>query len=317
MTESKKLAMMERNIVSAVEQRVEKLTKSGKLHLPKNYSAENALKAAWLVLQETMDKNGKPVLQTCSNSSIANALLKMIIMGLNPIKKQCDFIAYGKKLVCQPEYFGNIALAKRKANVKEVYPQVIYKGDEFEYEINKGVVKIIKHKQSFESRAKAEYLGGYCIVEFNDERPDHVEIMTMDEIEQAWKQGQNYKNIGDYKKGTGTHGKFTEQMIKKTVTNRACKRFINSSDDSDLFIDAYNEADSIRVEQEVQQEIEENANTETIDIDDYEEIEAEEIEAEESQPEPESQEESPSPEEEDKPQGQPKQEQMAMEGPGF
>ena len=51
------LAMMERDIVDAVGKRVEKLTKSGKLHLPRNYSAENALKAAWLVLQETSIAN--------------------------------------------------------------------------------------------------------------------------------------------------------------------------------------------------------------------------------------------------------------------
>jgi recombination protein RecT len=291
---SNKAEMMERSIVSAVEDKVQTLTQKGELHLPKNYSAPNALKAAWLVLQDTVDREKKPVLEVCNNSSIANALFRMIIMGLNPIKKQCDFIAYGKKLVCQPEYFGNIAMAKRKANVKDVYPHVIYADDEFEYEIqSKGNIVIKKHKQDFRSRVEAKYLGGYSIVEFNDDRPDYVEIMTMKEIEAAWKQGQNYRNEGDYEKGTGTHGKFTEEMIKKTTTNRACKRFINSSDDSDLVIEAYNAASMIRAEHEAQEEIDENANSEVFDVEPEEE----------QQPETE--------------QEQSKYEQQKLEGPGF
>lgn len=260
-----KLAILKKDIVDAVENKVENLIKNGELHLPPNYSAPNALKAAWLELQDTKDKNGNNVLDACNQNSIANSLFKMIIMGLNPLKKQCDFIAYGKKLVCQPEYTGNIALCKRKAGAKEVYPHVIYKEDEFEYEIDShGIVTITKHKQIFQSRVKANYAGGYCVIQWKDDKPDHVEIMTMDEIEAAWKQGNLYS--GGYEKGNGTHGKFTEEMIKKTVSNRATKRFIRSSDDSDLFEEAYNSANDVREEYEVEKEIEENANSKTIDI---------------------------------------------------
>jgi recombination protein RecT len=304
MSNNKEKAIAKRTIVDAVEDKVQKLAQKGELHLPKNYSAPNALKAAWLILQETTDKTGRPVLEVCDNNSIANALFRMIIMGLNPIKKQCDFIAYGKKLVCQPEYFGNIALVKRKAGAKEVYPHVIYESDEFEYEIEKGITRITKHKQAFQSRVNAKYIGGYCVIEWNDDRPDHAEIMTMNEIEAAWKQGQNYKNVGDYENGTGTHGKFTEEMIKKSVTNRACKRFINSSDDSDL-IEAYNEASMARTEHDVQEEIEENANSEVIDI-------------ETEEPEPQSEPElktKPEYHEESAPEQKP--EQQKLEGPGF
>ena len=275
------LAIMKRDIVDAVEEKVEKLTQKGELHLPEKYSAPNALKAAWLVLQDTKDKSKQPVLSACSKNSIANSLFYMVMMGLNPQKKQCDFIAYGKKLTCQPEYTGNISLAKRKANAKEVYPHAIYKGDEFEYEVVNGRTKITKpHKTSLENKLKGEYLGGYCVIEWNDDRPDHVEVMTIDEIEAAWKQGPNYS--GGYEKGNGTHGKFTEEMIKKTVVNRATKRFIRSSDDSDLFIKAYNQSDTVQAEQEVKEEIEENANSQVLDID-YEETE----EGPAPQPEPE------------------------------
>ena len=264
---SNNLAILKRDIVDAVEDKVQKLMKNGELHLPRNYSAPNALKAAWLVLQDTKDKGGKPVLKSCTQDSIANSLFYMIMMGLNPQKKQCDFIAYGPKLTCQPEYTGNIALCKRKAGAKEVHPHVIYKEDEFEYDIDShGIITIIKHKQSFQNRVNADYIGGYCVIEWEDDRQDHVEIMTMDEIESAWKQGPMYNSSGDYKKNKGTHGKFTEEMIKKSTSNRATKRFIRSSDDSDLFLEAYNNESMARTENKVHDEIDENANSQSLDI---------------------------------------------------
>lgn len=297
-------------IVDRVQDRVEQMTAEGELHLPENYSPENALKSAWLILQDVKTRNKKPVLQACNKSSIANALLKMVTMGLNPAKNQCYFIPYGSNLVCQPSYFGSIKVAKQAADVKEVYPQCIYEGDEIETEIVRGTEKIIKHKRKFQNKVTGEVVGAYCIVEFENDRPDHTEIMTIDQIKQAWKQGQTYKENGN-----GTHQKFTEEMAKKTVINRACKRAINSSDDSNLMIDAYNEPGEVQTEQEVKAEIEENANSEVIDIDTAEEPDPKQ----ETEPEPEQEPEQEQETEEDTEEKQP--EQMAMsgteEGPGF
>lgn len=293
---------MRNEIVDKVQDRVEKMTQEGELHLPENYSPENALKSAWLILQDTKTKDKKPVLSACNKSSIANSLLKMIVMGLNPEKEQCYFIPYGNKLICQPSYFGNLKIAKSAANVKEVYPQAIYKGDELETEIVRGVEKINKHKRKFQNKLNGEVVGAYAVMEFNDDRPDHTEIMTIDQIKQAWKQGQTYKENGN-----GTHQKFTEEMAKKTVINRACKRAINSSDDSNLMIDAFNEPGNIKAEEKAKEEIEKNANSQTIDINDYEEPDQKE-----EKPEPQSEPE-PEPEPEPKKQVEKEQQQMRME----
>ena len=45
------------------------------LSFPKDYSVPNALNSAYLILQETVDNNKKPVLQSCSKQSIASSLL--------------------------------------------------------------------------------------------------------------------------------------------------------------------------------------------------------------------------------------------------
>ena len=115
----------QQNITEVVLKRVDQFKQSGELVLPKDYSAENALKSAYLLLQDTQTRDNKPVLEACSQNSIANALLKMVIMGLNPMKKQCDFIPYNGKLFCNPEYHGNIALAKRFGNLTDIHANVV------------------------------------------------------------------------------------------------------------------------------------------------------------------------------------------------
>jgi len=54
-------------------------------------------------------------------------------------------------------------------------------------------------------------------------------------------------------------------MAKKTVINRACKKFLNSSNDSNLTLDHFNHQDETIEEAKAQEEINENANSEVID----------------------------------------------------
>ncbi len=271
------LALIKKDTVDVVAQKVREFQEKRELHLPANYSAENAMKSAWLTLQSTVDKDGKPALEVCTKDSIANALLEMVVQGLNPAKKQCYFIVYGKKLVCMRSYFGTMAVTKQVARAKDIYAQVIYKGDEFEYEI-KGARKVVtKHVQKLENVANENVIAAYCVIEFDDGREPFSDIMTMDQIRKAWaksKMNPNDKN--------STHMQFTEEMAKKTVINRTCKKYINSSDDNNLMIEYFNRSEETLVEEEVAQEIAENANSEVIDI----EAEVTETTQEEPAPEP-------------------------------
>ena len=82
-------------MVDTVLSKIKDFEEAGELKLPTNYSAANALKSAWLILQETKDRNDKPALVVCTKESVANALLDMVVQGLSPMKKQCYFIVYG------------------------------------------------------------------------------------------------------------------------------------------------------------------------------------------------------------------------------
>ena len=160
--------------------------------------------------------------------------------------------ALWKKLTLMSSYMGTITLAKRYGNVKDVVANVIYEGDEFEFEVEAetGKKKIIKHKQSLKS-LDGNILGGYAVVTLND-GSNHVEVMSMKQIKASWEMG-NAK--GDSK----AHRNFPDDMAKKTIIGRACKRFINTSSDAVLLEDDEFESTG-HTEASVKQEIANNSN---------------------------------------------------------
>lgn len=227
------------NISEQVLSRIEQFQKDGSMILPKNYSVENHMKSAWLALQEVEDKEHHKALQICTKESIANSLLDMVLQGLSVSKKQGYFIIYGNKLIFQRSYFGTIALAKRAGGmVSEPVANVIYDGDDFQYEIDPKTAKvaIIKHSQKLENIDNSKIKGAYALVTLAD-GTTQVTIMSMQQIRAAWGQGATKGN-------SPAHKNFAEEMAKKTVIGRACKAIINSSDDAWLYDGKEDDADS-------------------------------------------------------------------------
>lgn len=268
--QSAELALIKKDVVDVVEGKIRDFVEKGELTVPPDYNVGNAMRAAWLKLQEITNKDGAPVLQSCTRDSIANALLTMAVYGLSPLKDQGYFIAYGKKLIWQNSYFGNIALWKRVTGA-EIDPiaNVVYEDDEFEYEINDGEYRILNHKQSLKNINPDKIVAAYAILTYPD-GTKKTTIMTIDEIHKAWAQGQTKGN-------SPAHKNFAAEMCKKTVINRACKLAIKSSNDSSLTaIKKTMKANEEDINEAIiEAEIEENANKEVLDIQDDNIIEAE------------------------------------------
>lgn len=228
--ETKAPAVIEKNIADLVLERINAFQEAGQLRLPQDYHAGNALKASFLILRETKDRNNKPVLESCTKESIAYALQKMIILGLSPIKKQCDFIAYGDQLQCSPEYSANEMLAKRYG-MKEIHKKEVYQDDDFEDGVDEsGRTIIIKHKPcSLDKRKKENIIGVYATVTMDD-GTSYSEVMTMEQVRDAWNQGAT-------KGQSPAHKNFPAEMAKKSVSNRITKGIIRSSDDASLFLE--------------------------------------------------------------------------------
>ena len=232
------------------------------LSFPDDYNVANSLMGAYLILKETEDKNHKPILESCSQASIANSLMDMATLGLSVQKKQGYFIAYGGKCQFQRSYFGNITIARR-FGLKDIHAEVIYEGDNFVYHIEDGNKILDKHEQSIMNIDNDKIIGAYAVVIMQD-GTKMLEVMNMKQIKQSWQQGYGYKE------GSGTHSKFADQMAKKTVINRALKQIINTH--GDVFVQEADERteDVDRMEQveaDVAYEIAENSNKEEFVID--------------------------------------------------
>jgi len=99
--------------IKAVQTRVSDLQKSKSIKFPPNYSPDNSLISAGLMIQGVKDRNGKSALEVCTKESITGALVNMVVQGLSVAKNQGYFIVYGNKLTFMRSYFGTIAAAKR------------------------------------------------------------------------------------------------------------------------------------------------------------------------------------------------------------
>ena len=224
---------------------------------PKDYNVVNSLTGAYLIMKETTDKNGKCILESCSQTSIANSLMDMATLGLNASKKQGYFIAYGGKCQFQKSYFGNITLARRNG-LKTINAEIIYDGDTFKYHIENGMKVIDVHEQDFMNIDNDKILGAYAVAVMDDGRKV-VEVMNINQLKKAWNQ-----RMGGLKEdASSTHMKFKDQMAKKTVINRLCKLIGNTSTDGNISeisdrLDEVAEVDVVA--EDVAYEIESNAN---------------------------------------------------------
>ncbi|WP_347099648.1 recombinase RecT [Staphylococcus ureilyticus] len=266
--------LQEKNVSDNVLNKVRVLEAQGNLELPKDYSPSNAMKQAWLKISQDSK------LMNCTDASKANALLDMVTQGLNPAKNQCYFIPYGNKMQSQRSYHGNVLMLKRDAGAIDVVAQVIYKGDSFKQELDSvGRIKSIKHEQDFFNINKDNIIGAYCTIVFDDDRENYIEVMTIDQIKQAWMQSAMIKDENALDKSK-THNNFREEMSKKTVINRAAKRYINTSTDGNLMRFAQ-ESEQRQRKEVLDAEVEENANKEELDFDNnFEDAQYTEVEQE-------------------------------------
>lgn len=247
------LAILQKDITDDVNGKLATLQKDG-LVLPPSYSPANALKSAFFAMTNSANGN---LLESCTKTSIANALLDMTIQGLSPSKTQCYFIPYGKEVKMTRSYFGTQAVLKRLSGVKDIWANVIYEGDKFAYENRNGRDYLVSHETALQNRDNP-IIGAYAvIVEESGDMP--ITVMTKKEIDASWSQGKTDR----------VQKKFPQEMAKRTVINRAAKAYVNTSDDSDILIEAINtttenEYEDDRIDKtgamDVEYEVQENAN---------------------------------------------------------
>ena len=210
--------VMPKNITDTVMNTVNNFVKNGQLVLPEGYNAGNALKSAFLVLQNTKDKNGRNFMEVCTKDSIARGLLDMVVQGLDVGQKQCYFIVRGNELTLMRSYFGSQAVLRRIDGIKDVWATIIYQDDEVEIDVVNGERVVTSHKTAFQNQ-DGPIVGAYAIIELDDGTKKYT-IMTKKEIDECWKKSSSTQHT--------VHKEFPQEMAKRTVINRACKNYVNT-----------------------------------------------------------------------------------------
>ncbi|MEQ9763238.1 RecT family recombinase [Streptococcus sp. ZJ151] len=216
--------LTQKQVTSNVSTRIGEMENEGLMIAP-NYSVSNALSSAYYALKNSSSGN---LLEKCTSESIYNALLDMVTQGLTPAKTQCYFVPYGNTVKLTRSYFGTMKVVKQLPEVKDIYAEVIYEGDDFKIKNENGRKVFVSHDTDWMNADNA-IIGAYCIIEKVDGE-NILTVMTKKEIDKSWAQAKT-KNV---------QNNFPQEMAKRTVINRAAKQFFNTSDDNDLFLDAVN-----------------------------------------------------------------------------
>lgn len=221
-----------KNMSDKINETMQKYIKDG-LQLPTNYNVNNAVLSGYLKIVQ--DEK----LSSCTPTSVQTALIQMAVLGLNPSKEQCYFVPYQGKLSLQLSYFGKQTAIKRIKGVIDVRADVIYKGTKYKLEVDDfGNDKVVVEEACpLEERSFTNIIGAWAKIILDKEiwgTEEYSCVMTMEQIEKAWNQGQ-------MKGKSPAHINFRDEMAKKTVINRCVKNYVNSRDDQDIVIQTIRE----------------------------------------------------------------------------
>lgn len=202
---------------------------NNQLDFPKGYPVGNAIKSAWVQLSD-------PKFQGCTQQSVANALINMCTLGLNPSRNQCYFIKMGNNLVMLPSYFGKVTALKRIDGVIDVVADVLYEDTDYDLSVNEFGLEEIKITKPcpLQNRKQDKIVGAWACIYLEKGKfmyDKYYTIMTIEDIRNVWGMGSS----GGKSKA---HTNFTNEMAKKSVINRCIKMFVNTLTDDRYFVDA-------------------------------------------------------------------------------
>ena len=173
-------------------------------------------------------------LQQCEPHTVLLAVLQACQLGLSLNKtlghayiiprkngyltKQTGHNVY--EATFQTGYKGLIHMARKgNENAHSIKAVLVYRQEvaEGRFEMNEGAAATLHHQPSLERLPLEDYVGAYSIVEFKDGSKTDFEWMPRADIEKA-------RAVSAVESEEGPWTKWPEEMIRKTVMRRHCKR---------------------------------------------------------------------------------------------
>ncbi|AHG24369.1 RecT-like DNA pairing protein [Mycobacterium phage MichelleMyBell] len=173
--------------------------------LPAHMNPDRMARIAVTVLRQT------PALTRCSPESFLGALMTASQLGLEPGPLgESYFVPFGREVTFVPGYRGLIKLARNSGLLVDIWAEIVYENDEFEYTL--GLHRDLKHVPAGGDRGKPVYV--YAAAQLKDGGTPFV-VMTVAEVEAIRKRSKAGKN-GPWVTDWGP-------MAKKTAVKQLAK----------------------------------------------------------------------------------------------
>ena len=182
--------------------------------MPKHMSSERMFQLAMSCYNQT------PKLNQCSPQSVLSCLMKCSALGLEPSAVDGLGRAYilpfynkntgGYEATFLIGYKGEIDLARRSGQIKDISARVVREGDEFEYEY--GLTECLRHVPSTEPVDGRPVTHVYMVAHFKD-GGHYIDVMSREEVDEVRKRSKSPNN--------GPWQTDWCAMARKTVIRRA------------------------------------------------------------------------------------------------
>lgn len=161
------------------------------------------------------------LLQSCTTSSIQNAVINIASLGLtlNPANQYAYIVPRQVNKTWQAcldvSYKGLIKLSSDSGNIQWAKAVIVYETDEFEMQ---GIEQMPIHKYDPFRKDRGKIVGGYCAAKLKDDSY-LIDTMPIEELEQV---------RATSKAANGPWKTWPLEMMKKTLIKRASKTWPNA-----------------------------------------------------------------------------------------
>lgn len=242
-----------------------------KMALPVGFNKERFVQNMLALTSSNKDLQEWAMKHNDAGKQIVKGAMRGAFLGLDFINRECYLIPYGNELQFMTDYKGQKKLCKKysKRPIKEIYAKVVREGDDFQESIIDGEPHIDFKPLAFNNGG---VIGAFAVCLFVDGGMIY-ETMSLDELESVRKKSKMGKG--------GAWASFTNEMYKKVVLRRLCKG-IELDFDNYQQLESFNSDTDIHVgaeviEQNVKEEIQQNANTQELLIEDEKPADGQEV----------------------------------------
>lgn len=204
------------------------------LALPSNVTEDAFRNAAIVAVQDN------PQVLDCDRGSVMKSIRTLAAAGLVPDGREAALVPFntktkdgwGKKCQAMPMVFGLIKMVRRSGEVKDIRAHIVFQReiDENRFEYLLGDTETLRHEPILFGD-KGDPVAAYAVAVLKDGSVVR-EFMGAEDIDKVRRSGSSQRTReGVSDKPIGIWKQWWDQMWKKTVIRRLCKRLDMSSED--------------------------------------------------------------------------------------